>query len=121
MIIDKKEYVCSLDYGMEIIKGKWKAVIICQLNKSPTRFLELQRQLPNVSHKVLTEKLRELENDGVVQKEVFMELPPRVEYKLTEIGFKLYEVLRQMELWSKSYIKDFKLVENNENNLGIKR
>ena len=47
MIIDKKEYVCSLDYGMEIIKGKWKSVIICQLNKSPIRFLELQRQFPN--------------------------------------------------------------------------
>lgn len=111
MIIDKKEYVCSLDYGMEIIKGKWKSVIICQLNKSPIRFLELQRQFPNISHKVLTEKLKELENDGIVEKEVFMELPPRVEYKLTEVGFELYEVLRQLEIWSKGYIEEFKKIE----------
>ena len=108
LIIDKKEYVCSLDYGMEIIKGKWKSVIICQLNKSPIRFLELQRQLPNISHKVLTEKLKELENDGIVEKEVFMELPPRVEYKLTEVGFNLYEVLRQLEIWSRNYIEELK-------------
>ena len=112
MIIDKKEYVCSLDYGMEIIKGKWKAVIICELNKSPIRFLELQRKLPKISQKVLTEKLKELENDGIVEKELFMELPPRVEYKLTEVGYKLYMVLRQLEIWSKEYIAVFKSTEN---------
>lgn len=111
MIIDKKEYVCSLDYGMEIVKGKWKSVIICELNKAPIRFLELQRQLPNISHKVLTEKLKELENDGIVEKEVFGELPPRVEYRLTEVGLKLYEVLKQLDLWSKDYIREFKVVE----------
>lgn len=106
MIIDNKEFVCSLDYGMEFIKGKWKAVIICQLNKSPTRFLELQRKFPSISHKVLTEKLKELENAGIVEKVVYPEIPPRVEYKLTEIGFKLYEVLYQLENWSKDYINE---------------
>ena len=73
--------------------------------------MELQRQFPNISHKVLAEKLKELENDGIVEKEVFMELPPRVEYKLTEVGFKLHEDLRQLEIWSKGYIQEFKKIE----------
>lgn len=108
MKIENKKFVCSLDYGMEFIRGKWKAVIICHLNESPVRFLELQRKLPAISHKVLTEKLRELEIAGIVEKIVYPEIPPKVEYRLTEIGFKLYEVLHQLDIWSKQYITEFK-------------
>lgn len=121
MIIDNKKFVCSLDYGMEIIRGKWKAVIICHLDKSATRFLELQRMLPGVSQKVLTEKLRELEKDGIVEKSIISELPLKVEYSLTESGSRLYEILRQLEMWSKDYINDFKRVEKINNNFSLEK
>ena len=114
MNIDNKNFICSLDYGMEIIRGKWKAVIICHLNKSPTRFLELQRILPGISQKVLTEKLRELEKDNIVEKIVLSEVSPKVEYRLTETGFKLYLVLNQLENWSKEYINDINKLETKE-------
>ena len=106
--IDDKNYICSLDYAMSIIKGKWKSVIICHLNRSSTRFLELQRKLPGVSQKVLTENLKELENDKIIKKIVFPEVPPRVEYELTDTGYRLFGIITQLETWGKEYIKEFK-------------
>jgi DNA-binding HxlR family transcriptional regulator len=106
--VDNKNYICSLDYAMSIIKGKWKSVIICHLNRSSTRFLELQRKLPGVSQKVLTENLKELESDKIVKKIVFPEVPPRVEYELTETGYKLFEIIHQLEIWGEDYIREFK-------------
>ncbi len=108
LTVDNKNYICSLDYAMSIIKGKWKSVIICHLNRSSTRFLELQRKLPGVSQKVLTENLKELESDKIVKKIIFPEVPPRVEYELTETGYKLFEIIHQLEIWGKDYIREFK-------------
>ncbi len=103
--IKGKEYVCSLDYAVDLIKSKWKAVIICHLNVEPKRFLELQRITSGISHKVLTERLKELESDGLVERIVYSELPPRVEYRLTQIGINLFKVLEQLESWSTCYIE----------------
>ncbi len=108
LTVDNKNYICSLDYAMSIIKGKWKSVIICHLKRSSTRFLELQRKLPGVSQKVLTENLKELESDKIVKKIVFPEVPPRVEYELTETGYKLFEIIHQLEIWGGDYIREFK-------------
>lgn len=79
-----KKFVCELDLGFEIIRRKWNAVILCHLNEGPKRFLELQRITHGVSQKVLTEKLRELEDDGLVKRIAYTEVPPRVEYLLTQ-------------------------------------
>jgi DNA-binding HxlR family transcriptional regulator len=106
--VDNKNFVCSLDYGMSLIKGKWKAVIICHLKESPTRFLELQRKLPGISQKVLTENLKKMENDKIVKKIVFPEIPPRVEYSLTGTGAELFKILNNLQNWSNSYIEEFK-------------
>ncbi len=106
--IDNKKLVCSLDYAMSLIKGKWKSVIICHLNESPTIFLELQRKVSGVSQKVLTENLKELENNKIIKKIVFPEIPPKVEYKLTDTGLKLFKILNQLENWGKEYISEFK-------------
>lgn len=105
-LINNKRYLCSLDYGMDLIRGKWKAVILCHLHDQPTRFLELQRLLKEVSQKVLTEKLKELEQDKLIEKIVFPEIPPRVEYKLTDDGLELFKVLNQLQNWSDQYIKN---------------
>lgn len=95
-----KKFVCHIDLGMEIIKGKWKAVILCHLSEGPKRFLELQRITKGVSQKVLNEKLSELEADGIISKTIFPEVPPRVEYQLTDLGRDLFPALEMLEQWA---------------------
>lgn len=99
-----KQFVCFIDLGIELIRGKWKAVILCHLNEGPKRFLELQRITCGVSQKVLTEKLTELENDNLIIKTTYPEVPPRVEYKLTDLGKELFPALDLLEKWA---IKNF--------------
>lgn len=98
-----KKYVCLLDLAMDFIRGKWKAVLICHLHKGEKRFLELQRITHGVSQKVLSEKLKELEEDELVKKIVYPEVPPRVEYILTEKGNELAKILEHLEDWSKKH------------------
>jgi len=104
LTINDQNYICSLDYAVSLIKGKWKAVIICHLNDQSYRFLELQRKLGAISEKVLTEKLRELEKDGLVERISYSEIPPRVDYRLTSLGLKLYSVLYPLQCWGDEYI-----------------
>ncbi|MGL5647322.1 MAG: winged helix-turn-helix transcriptional regulator [Clostridium sp.] len=101
-----KNYVCLLDLGFEIIRGKWKSVIICHLSKESLRFLELQRLTSGVSQKVLTEKLKELEDDEIIYRIVYPQVPPKVEYTLTEKGFELSKAINLIEDWSIKYYKD---------------
>ena len=100
---NNKKYVCSLDFGMDFIRGKWKAVILCHLYDEPKRFLELQRLTEGISQKVLNEKLKELEDDGIVSKIVYAEIPPKVEYYLTDKGKELTKILKEIESWSIKY------------------
>ncbi|WP_371375022.1 winged helix-turn-helix transcriptional regulator [Sporomusa aerivorans] len=104
LTIDNEKYICSLDYAVSLIKGKWKAVIICHLNDHTYRFSELQRKLQGISEKVLTEKLRELEEAALVERLSYPEIPPRVEYRLTPFGFRLFTVLYSLQHWSDEYI-----------------
>lgn len=98
-----KKYVCLLDLAMDLVRGKWKAVILCHLYDEPKRFLELQRITNGVSHKVLTEKLRELEEDNLIEKIVYDEKVPRVEYKLTPMGRELSTAIKEIERWAEKY------------------
>ncbi len=101
-----KKYVCLLDLGFETIRGKWKSVILCHLYEGQKRFLELQRITQGVSQKVLSEKLKELELDGLIEKIVYAEIPPRIEYKLTSKGLELTEAVKLIENWSIKYYKE---------------
>ncbi|GKX67596.1 winged helix-turn-helix transcriptional regulator [Inconstantimicrobium mannanitabidum] len=103
---NNKKYVCLLDLAMDSIRGKWKAVILCHLYDGPKRFLELQRITNGVSHKVLTEKLKELEEDNLLQKIAYDENPPKVEYKLTAMGRELATAIKEIEKWSLKYYSD---------------
>lgn len=105
---NNKRYVCHLDLAMDMIRGKWKAVILCQLIDGPKRFLTLQRITCGISQKVLNENLIELESDGLINKEVYPEVPPKVEYSLTEKGRDLAPVISDLENWSKKYYGDLK-------------
>ncbi|MBP2625350.1 MAG: putative transcriptional regulator [Firmicutes bacterium] len=96
-----KTFVCALDLGFDLIKGKWKAVILCHLSQGPKRFLELQRITHGVSQKILTERLRDLEEDGLIERIISPEIPPKVEYILTAKGEDLCPALDLIEKWSK--------------------
>lgn len=98
-----KDYVCFLDLAMDFIRGKWKAVLLCHMKESPKRFLELQRITNGVSHKVLSEKLKELENDNLIEKIIYPEVPPKVEYILTPMGRDLAEAINEIEKWAIKY------------------
>ncbi|PKM96301.1 MAG: transcriptional regulator [Firmicutes bacterium HGW-Firmicutes-1] len=97
------KYVCHLDLGIDFIRGKWKAVILCHLNDGPKRFLELQRITVGVSQKVLNETLKQLEQDGLIKKIIFPEVPPRVEFQLTKMGNDLFPILDSLQKWSEAY------------------
>ncbi|MBU3180309.1 winged helix-turn-helix transcriptional regulator [Clostridium psychrophilum] len=103
IMYDGKKYVCNIDLGMELIRGKWKAVILCHLNDGPKRFLELQRITGDISQKVLNEKLQELQHHGLIRKIVYPQVPPKVEYLLTEIGKDLFPALEMIQNWSIKY------------------
>lgn len=100
---NNKKYVCHLDLGIDLIRGKWKAVILCHLNEGPKRFLELQRITCGISQKVLNEKLKQLEDDGLVFKTTYPEVPPRVEFELTQMGKEIFPALDILEKWSVKY------------------
>lgn len=103
IIRDGKNYVCKLDWAFETIRGKWKAVILCHLLDGTKRFLELQRITCGVSHKVLNEKLKELEDSELIYKKVYDELPPKVEYHLTPKGEEYAIALKQIETIGEKY------------------
>ncbi|MGW4383494.1 winged helix-turn-helix transcriptional regulator [Kitasatospora sp. NPDC004531] len=95
-------HVCGIDSAMEVIGGRWKVLILWALHEQPRcRFGELRRRLPGVTEKVLASHLRELEADGVVARVPFEEVPPRVEYSLTEDGARLNEALEPLAAWAR--------------------
>lgn len=96
--------ICPITATLELIGGKWKAVILYHLISGTKRFGEIAVRIPTISRKVLTEQLRELERDGLVNREQFNEIPPRVEYSLTELGESLSPVMNEMATWGKENI-----------------
>lgn len=95
---------CGVSKTSKIIGSKWTIMILHQLCDGLKRFGELQRLLPGISPKTLSQRLKELEKHGVVSKKVFDEMPLRVEYSLTEKGASLKKVISQMEEWGKSRV-----------------
>jgi Predicted transcriptional regulators len=95
-------YICGLDAAMDVVSGKWKSLILWELDAHGVRrFGELRRALPGVSEKMLIQHLREMEEDELVHREVYREVPPRVEYSLTEHGRSLIQALRPLGAWGR--------------------
>ncbi|MGW1956520.1 winged helix-turn-helix transcriptional regulator [Streptomyces sp. NPDC001920] len=97
-------YVCGVDAAMDVVGGKWKVLILWALGERPCRFGALRRELPGVTEKVLAAQLRELEADGIVHREAYDEVPPRVEYSLTPLGSSLNEALAPLGTWGRENI-----------------
>ncbi|ANI90712.1 transcriptional regulator [Arachidicoccus ginsenosidimutans] len=94
---------CGSMYATIILSGRWKLKIIYALAKGDTRFSELKEYIPNISDRMLTLQLRELENDQLIERTVFPEVPPRVEYRMTESTKKLFSVLQSLEKWGNEH------------------
>jgi DNA-binding HxlR family transcriptional regulator len=99
----QRPYRCGLGPALEIIGGKWKPLILWELAQRPVRFSELKRRVPGISEKMLIQQLRELESDGIVHREIFHEVPPRVEYSITEFGTTLNKALEPLCEWGEKY------------------
>jgi DNA-binding HxlR family transcriptional regulator len=99
----RRSYGCAVEVTLAVMGGKWKPVILYQLLDGPKRFGELRKSLDGVSQRSLTMQLRELEADGIVHRQVFAEVPPRVEYSLSDYGRSLAPVLDAMKAWGQSF------------------
>ena len=97
------QYGCPVEATLDVIGGKWKGVILYKLLERPMRFSELKRELPAITQRMLTLQLRELEEDGLVHREIYKEIPPRVEYSLTKFGKTLEPILLAMLTWGDQY------------------
>ncbi len=93
------ESECPIRTTLDVIAGKWKPLILFQLKNGPQRFSALRRSIPDVTQKMLTDRLKELERDGIVHREVYAVVPPRVEYSLTPYGESLKPILAAMAKW----------------------
>lgn len=100
---------CSITRSMAIIGTKWKPIIIYVLQNRKVRFGQLDAIIPLITRKVLAEQLKELEDDGIIIREAFSEIPPRVEYSLSEKGLELLPILNSIMIWNNKY-------ENKESN-----
>lgn len=103
---NEKNYKCSLEAITDLLSGKWRSLIIWHLNKQTLRFSEIQKQVPGISKKVLSEHLRYLEKNKMVIRTVYPTVPPKVDYRLTPKAIKLAEILNQLDLYSKKYLLD---------------
>jgi DNA-binding HxlR family transcriptional regulator len=103
------ESPCPLDELLTIISGKWKIIILWHLQEGMMRFSELRKRMPSITQKMLTQQLRELEQQDMVLRKVYAEVPPRVEYQLTAKGREIRPLLQQMQQWSKKHLMSAQL------------
>lgn len=100
---------CPIEHTVNLIGHKWKVLIIRNLHNNGTqRFSELSKGINGISQKMLTQQLRQLETDGIIERKVYPEVPPRVEYSLTDLGTSLKPILEAMNTWGIEHIKQNK-------------
>lgn len=97
------DYECPVEVTLDVIGGKWKGMVLHRLLDGTARFNEIRRSVPKVTQRMLTRQLRELESDGVIQRKVYAEVPPKVEYSLTQFGLSLKPMLLLMGEWGTQY------------------
>ena len=100
------EYQCSMELTLDLIGGKWKSLILWHLAENTLRFSELRKTLPQVTQKMLTQQLRELEDCGLVKRFIYTQVPPKVEYQLTFIGSQAAEKIMYLIGWIEKSLPD---------------
>lgn len=102
-------YRCEIEITLEVLSGKWKALILWNLsNHEPIRFNEFKKLIPEITQKMLTQQLRDLTKNGLVEKTIYPQVPPMVEYSLTPMGKELVPILEAMDNWGKKFVDRFK-------------
>lgn len=104
----EKKFRSTIELSLNILGGKWKILIIWQLKDSAKRYGELKKSLPGATHKMLTQQLRELEQDEIISRKVYSEIPPKVEYSLTLLGKTIIPVIDLLSDWGEEYRRVFK-------------
>ncbi|WP_093988767.1 winged helix-turn-helix transcriptional regulator [Massiliimalia timonensis] len=104
MLTKEEMPACPVATTVQLIGSKWKLLIIRNLLQRPWRFNELRRDLEGISQKVLTDSLRSMEEDGIITRTVYPEVPPRVEYALSDLGESMRPIMNAMEEWGKNYL-----------------
>jgi len=94
---------CHVETTLKIIGGKWKPVILWHLSKATLRFSELEKKIPDISQKMLTQSLKELEQDRLINRKAFPVIPPKVEYSITRHGISLNRVLKELDQWGQKH------------------
>ena len=105
MLTKEEMPACPVATTVSLIGSKWKLLIIRNLMSRPWRFNELKKDLEGISQKVLTDSLRSMEADGIITRTVYPEVPPRVEYALSELGESMRPIIKAMEIWGTEYKK----------------
>jgi len=100
----KETMRCPLESVLQMIAGKWKTIIIWHLGSGKKRYGELKKLIPNVSEKMLISSLRELENDGLIVRKAYLEIPPKVEYSLSRHGKSLAPLICALNTWGKKHL-----------------
>lgn len=102
LVFDEKS--CPVTATMQVLGGKWKAILINAIYQtSPARFGELKRSVKGITQSMLTQQLRELEEDGIISRKIYAEIPPKVEYTITEFGYTLGPIIQSMANWGVEY------------------
>lgn len=110
-----KIYNIGVEATLDVIGGKWKPIILCHLGNGPMRTGELKRAIPQITQKMLTQQLRELEADQIIDRKVYQQVPPKVVYQLTDYGTTLSQILVDMSVWGEQRIQRLKAAdEQNE-------
>ncbi|MEY8356013.1 helix-turn-helix domain-containing protein [Lachnospiraceae bacterium 54-53] len=103
MLTKEELPACPVATTVQLIGNKWKLLILRNLLADTQRFNEIRKTIPGISQKVLTENLRSMEEDGIIVRTVYAEVPPRVEYSLSELGDSMRPIIKSMEIWGLGY------------------
>lgn len=105
-------FSCPVEAALSAIGGKWKGVILYHLQSEKKRFNELRKLIPDITQRMLTKQLRELEADQIINRKIFPEIPPKVEYSLTPFGLTLKPTIQALQSWGIKYIKQREGIQN---------
>lgn len=105
-LVDTQRASCPVERTLEVIGGRWKVLILRELFQGVKRFGQLHRALHGITQKMLTQQLREMEQDGIIHREVYLQVPPKVEYSLTPLGESLKPIIDVMHEWGVRHLNE---------------
>ncbi|MBD1804945.1 MAG: winged helix-turn-helix transcriptional regulator [Symplocastrum torsivum CPER-KK1] len=105
-VVDTQRASCPVERTLEVIGGRWKVLILRELFPGLKRFGQLHRALNGITQKMLTQQLREMEEDGIIHREVYLQVPPKVEYSLTPLGESLKPIIDSMHEWAVRHLDE---------------